>query len=100
MHVTRRAMRARQANLLMSLMRYFGLEGNGQKIMEKKYAQNYGKPYSSVTADDQAKSIPVYVNLLRWALEHNDGTSILSTDEKRLDYVDGRAVRYCEEKLG
>lgn len=61
----------------------FGIEGNGQKIMEEKYSQNYGKPRSSVTQTDQGKAIPVYVNLLRWALDHGN-SSTLSDGEKDL----------------
>lgn len=60
-----------------------GIEGNGSKIMQEKYMQNYGKARSAVTSADQGKSIPVYVNLLRWALDHNNAVS-LSTDEKDL----------------
>ena len=45
--------------------------------------QNYGKPRSAVTATDNGKSIPVYVNLLRWALDHNNAVN-LSDDEKDL----------------
>lgn len=61
----------------------FGIEGNGQKIMAEKYLQNYGKARSAVTAADQGKAIPVYVNLLRWALDHNNAVA-LTTDEKDL----------------
>lgn len=61
----------------------FGIEGDGQKIMEEKYMQNYGKPRSALTAADMGKSIPGYVNLLRWALDHNNAIN-LSDDEKDL----------------
>lgn len=61
----------------------FGIEGNGQKIMQEKYMQNYGKPRSALTAADNGKAMPVYVNLLRWALDHNNAVN-LSDDEKDL----------------
>ncbi|WP_126448095.1 conjugal transfer protein TraH [Sulfuricystis multivorans] len=61
----------------------FGIQGNGQKIMQEKYMQNYGKPRSAVIAADNGKAIPVYVNLLRWALDHNNAVN-LNDDEKDL----------------
>lgn len=60
-----------------------GVEGNGQKIMQEKYMQNYGKPRSALTAADNGKSMPVYVNLLRWAMDHNNAIN-LTDDEKDL----------------
>ena len=61
----------------------FELEGSGQKIMEQKYQQNYGKPRSALTDADAGKKMPVYVNVLRYALEHSNPID-MTDDEKDL----------------
>lgn len=61
----------------------FGIEGNGSKTMEEKYMQNYGKTRSALTAADAGKFLPVYVNVLRYALDHANAID-LTEDEKDL----------------
>ncbi len=61
----------------------YGIDGNGAKIMENKYLQNYGKPRSELTSADAGKSLPGYVNVLRYALDHSNA-STLDEPEKEL----------------
>lgn len=60
----------------------FGLESDFAKTMEKKYKQNYGKARGSLTPSDAGKALPVYVNVLRYALD-NSNTN-MDEDEKDL----------------
>ncbi len=61
----------------------FNIEGNGGKTMEEKYMQNYGKPRSALTSADAGKFLPAYVNVLRYALDHSNA-STLDEPEKEL----------------
>lgn len=61
----------------------FGIEGNGGKTMEEKYMQNYGKARGALTPADAGKFLPVYVNVLRYALD-NANPIDMSEDEKDL----------------
>lgn len=61
----------------------FGLEGAGDRIMEKKYMQNYGKSRAALTPADAGKFLPAYVNVLRYALDHANSVN-LTEDEKDL----------------
>lgn len=61
----------------------FNIEGDGGKTMEEKYMQNYGKPRSALTSSDAGKFLPAYVNVLRYALDHSNA-STLDEPEKEL----------------
>ncbi len=61
----------------------FGIEGNGGKTMQEKYKQNYGKARSALTPSDAGKFMPVYVNVLRYALD-NANPIDMTSDEKDL----------------
>lgn len=61
----------------------FNIEGDGGKTMAEKYEQNYGKPRSALTSADAGKFLPAYVNVLRYALDHSNA-STLDESEKEL----------------
>ena len=61
----------------------FGIESDFAKTMEEKYKQNYGKSRASLTPSDAGKSLPVYLNVLRYALDNANVTD-MSEDEKDL----------------
>ena len=61
-----------------------GVQSGGYALaLEQKYKQNYGKAKADVVKADYGKTMPVEVNVVRWALD-NGNAADLTEDEKDL----------------